>query len=150
MISCRDTNYGSWCRCWHPSCCNISPEASFSHGFTWRSIAPSPFVFFVTSTKLSVYFSWAGTRTMEATGRWRERTVRASAAVQRITKTRAKVSRKWNEKKREWRRERNWRMEKGIVVDPDPHSFWLAGSGSGFMRAKITHKSEENSSGVKC
>jgi hypothetical protein len=29
-------------------------------------------------------------------------------------------------------------------VDPDPHSFWSAGSGS--RRAKMTHKSEENSS----
>ena len=41
------------------------------------------------------------------------------------------------------------------VVDPDPHLFWAAGSwirigntepgGSGSRRAKMTHKSEENS-----
>jgi hypothetical protein len=32
------------------------------------------------------------------------------------------------------------------VVDPDPHSFWSAGSGSGCMRAKMTHEREEISS----
>jgi hypothetical protein len=34
----------------------------------------------------------------------------------------------------------------GSVVDPDPHSFWSAGSGSRSRRAKMTRKSQEMSS----
>jgi hypothetical protein len=67
---------------------------------------------------------------MGATGRWRERTVRASAAVQRITKTRAKVSQKCDEKRKregergikELKKAVLWIRIRIRIGNPDPNS----------------------------